>query len=69
MYLLQVSHLLGGYMIPVIFPTLVEPFLVPLPEVVVYSLIKRGQIDVISKAKPEKPPRNSKTAIKKRFAG
>ena len=27
-------------MIPVIFPTLVEPFLVPLPEVVVYSKIK-----------------------------
>jgi hypothetical protein len=27
-------------MIPVIFPTLVKPFFVPLPEVVVYLIIK-----------------------------
>ena len=40
MHLLLVSHLLGRYMILVIFPTPVEPLLVPLPEVVVYSLIK-----------------------------
>ena len=40
MHLLLVSHLLGRYMILVIFPTPVEPLLVPLPEVVVYSPIK-----------------------------
>ena len=28
-------------MIPVMFPTLVEPFFVPLPEVVVYSIINK----------------------------
>jgi hypothetical protein len=37
-------------MIPVIFPTLVEPFFVPLPEVVVYSLINKP----ILKAKEHK---------------
>jgi len=47
MHLLLVSHLLGRYMILVIFPTPVEPFLVPLPEVVVYFLIK-GHIDSVS---------------------
>jgi hypothetical protein len=40
MHLLLVSHLLGRYMILVIFPTPVEPLLVPLPEVVVYFLMK-----------------------------
>jgi len=39
-YLLLVSHLLGRYMILVIFTTLVEPFLIPLPEVVVCFLNK-----------------------------
>ena len=45
MYLLLVSHLLGRYMILVIFTTLVEPFLIPLPEVVVCSLNKFKPID------------------------
>lgn len=31
-------------MLPVILPTLVEPFSVPLPEVVVYSIIKQMQL-------------------------
>ena len=44
MHLLLVSHLLGRYMILVIFPTPVEPLLVPLPEVVVYFLINTAGV-------------------------
>ena len=36
MFFLLVSHLLGRSMILVIFNTTVEPFFIPLPEVVVY---------------------------------
>jgi hypothetical protein len=45
MFLLLVSHLLGRYMILVIFPAPVELFLIPLPEVVDYidSKVSGGQ--------------------------